>query len=260
MGRLVSAVFACLLLGSVARAQVLISFTETGNLPRNDDGYSAPIDLGFSINFGGTSYTQTFVSNNGYLTFGSGQGDYTPDVFNADYLGLPIIAAFFSDVDTRNELSGIVSWGTTTVGGNAAFVALWPNVGEYSFGPGGNTFQIVIVSRPDLGVGNFDLQINYGSITWDHSAAVAGFHTGGSSTTKTFFQLPGSMQEGAFLDTGANSLLTSSNTGAPGGILFQSRDGGFLEVAPVLAIPEPSTWALMMIGGVSAIWFARRRC
>ena len=141
-------------------AQTTVSFTPTGNLPRNDDNYSAAINLGFSLNFYGTTYTQTYVSNNGYVTFGSGQGDYSPQGLGTGYAGIPIIAAFFTDVDTRNTATNIVTWGTTTFQGRTAFAASWPGVGEFSNGSILNDFQILLVERSDTGLGNFDISAN----------------------------------------------------------------------------------------------------
>lgn len=246
-------------------AQVVVGFVETGNLPRNDDHFSGAVELGFTINFGGTNYAQTYVSNNGYITFGSGSGVYWPSPIDASYVssgapGLPIIAPFFADVDTRDPLSGIVNWGTATVDNRPAFVVNWPNVGEYgaqTFSP--NTFSLILVSRTDLGAGNFDVFFKYGSITWDHGNTVAGFHNG-STTTPLFYQVPGSGLAGSFLDSGANSLFNSTNTGATGSILLQGRNGSFAAVAPITVIPEPSTVALLGLGlGVVALCAYRRR-
>jgi hypothetical protein len=210
--------------------QPFSGYMETGYLERNDDNYSGAVELGFAINFGGETYTQTFVSNNGYVTFGEGSGQYSPDPFDASYGGLPIIAAFFSDVDTRDLESGLVSWGRGMVDGLKAFVANWPAVGEYGQDEenfSANTFSMVIVSRADLAPGSFDVHFNYGSITWDHGAAVAGFHNGNSETPQ-FYQLPGSFETGAFVDGGTNPLAEFTNAGVAGGYLLQARDGEFL--------------------------------
>jgi len=246
---------------TAVHAQVVTSYVETGNLPANDDNYSGAVNLGFTLNFGGATYSQTYVSNNGYITFGGGSSNYFPVPLNASYTDLPIIATFFADVDTRGAQSGIVSWGTGLVDGHAAFVAKWPSVGEYYYenNPNSsNSFELVLVDRSDTGTGNFDVFFNYLSLNWDNGGAVAGFHTG-TGANALHYQLPGSLTEGAFLADGAYDLVFATNTGAAGNILLQAREGGFLQVTPVTAIPEPSTYALMALGGGLLMLAARRR-
>ncbi len=46
---------------------------------RNNDGFRGPINLGFSLNFFGTTYTQFFINNNGNISFGSGISAYVPN-------------------------------------------------------------------------------------------------------------------------------------------------------------------------------------
>ena len=262
---LAALLFGCLC-AVLAHGQVVVTgYTETGNLPANDDGSSSAIDLGFTINFGGGIYTQTFVSNNGYITFNSGSGNYSPESLNSEYSGQPIIAAFFSDVDTRGPNSGIVSWGTALVDDNLAFVVKWDRVGEYYYEDNptaSNTFEIVLVSRADVGTGNFDVYFNYGSMNWDHSAsndygASIGFHSG-TNGTPVYYQVPGSGTPGAFLDGGMTSLNNATNTGAAGLLTFVARDGGFETVAEITPIPEPSTYALLALG-LAVIGFTVRR-
>src|SRR6476646_2876739 len=78
------------------------------SVPRNDDG-SAPIDdLGFTINFFGKDRSQVYVNNNGNVTFDSALSTYTP--FGLANTQREIIAPFFSDVDTRNSGSSLVTY------------------------------------------------------------------------------------------------------------------------------------------------------
>jgi hypothetical protein len=251
----------CLLAVTLPAQVTITGFTQTGSLPVGDDNYSTAIDLGFSIDFGGTTFSQTYVSNNGYITFGGGSGTYYPSSLTAGYAGLPIIAAFFSDVDTRpapgsDSLStGTVTWGTGLVDGLAAFAVKWDQVGEYpiaSHPNSSNTFEIVLVSRTDIATGNFDFYLNYGPMNWDHGdsnglGAVAGFHNG-SINSPLFYEVPGSGTSGAFVDGGPNSLFASTNSNANGVLTFTARDGAFGDIAPITVVPEPSTVALFALG------------
>jgi len=255
--------FGCLC-ALAARGQIVVTgYTETGNLPANDDHYSEAIDLGFTIHFGGEVYSQTYVSNNGYITFDYGSYYWTPESLDANYSGQPIIAAFFSDVDTRGPNSGIVSWGTGLVDNNAAFVVKWDHVGEYHYEDNPdllNTFSMVLVSRSDVQTGSFDVYFDYDTITWDHGGnVVVGFHDG-NTTNPQFYSVPGSFQADAFLDNGTYALNGLSNTGTAGFLTFVSRDGVFENVAEITPIPEPSTIALLALGlGVVGFTVARRR-
>jgi len=262
--RLIAAYFTLAVVAGLS-AQVTISgFSQTGSLAANDDDYTnSAQSLGFSINFNGTTYSSAFVSNNGYITFGSGSNNwvYSPSSFNASYGSnssnpQQIIAAFFSDVDTRHASSGIVTWGTATVGGRNAFVVNWNNVGEYgagTFSP--NDFKLVLVDRSDLGTGSFDVNFIYNTITWDHDGAVIGYHSSGESTV--YYQLPGSLTSGAFLNSGPNSLTSTTNAGSNGSFKLSSVNGTFLAAAQV--VPEPSTWILLATGGALLALGARRR-
>src|SRR3972149_822712 len=75
----------------------------TGNLPGNDDGSSAPIDLTPAfpggVRFFGGPYMQTWVNNNGNITFNAPVYNYTPLPF--PIAAQPMIAPYWADVDTR---------------------------------------------------------------------------------------------------------------------------------------------------------------
>lgn len=246
-------------------------------LARNDDGATNAIPLGFSANFFGTTYTNTFVSNNGYLTFNSGQGTFTPTGLGAGYSGQPIIAPFFADVDTRNEASGITSYGTGTFAGRAAFGATYPAVGYFNTHADRlNTFQVILTDRSDTGTGNFDIYFNYQTIqfeTGDASggsnglggvSAAAGFNAGSGNAPGTFFEIAGSRVNGAFLDGGPNALNTGTNDGVPGQFLFTVRGGAVTQppvtppvTPPGTAVPEPVSMALLG-SGLAALSLMRR--
>ena len=82
-------------------------------LAANDDGSTGLVSLGgFTINFFGTNYTDLYVNNNGNVTFNAALATFTP--FGIPGGGIPIIAPFFADVDTRGAGSGLVHYGTDT--------------------------------------------------------------------------------------------------------------------------------------------------
>ena len=168
---------------------------------------------------------------------------------------MPIIAAFFTDIDTRNAPAGTaVTYGTGTFGGRNAFGVNYDAVGQFSQNYSGlNTFQILLVDRGDTGTGNFDIVFNYDDIQFGRNAS-AGYNAGQpGSPDGTYFQLPGSLSGEAFTNGGANALVSNSNVGVDGRYLFSVRGG---MVTP--GIPEPSVWAMLILG-MGAVGGAMRR-
>lgn len=252
----IGAAFMLALAPSPAVAQNVVAGFTTNTVIRCDDCATSDVALGFSANYFGTTYSDTFVSNNGYLTFNSGQGTFTPSGLGASYAGQPIIAAFFADVDTRPVNGGFTQYGTGTFAGRDAFGATWTDVGYFSQQTNlTNTFQILLVDRSDITAGDFDIYLNYDRILWETGAAsggvggfggtsaAAGFNAGQEGDPGTFFEIAGSRVNGALVDGGPNALVSNSNIGDPGRFLFNVRNGRIEG-----AVPEPGTWAMMLIG------------
>ena len=223
-------------------AGAIVPVTLSNTLAANDDDSTdaVPLNIGGSagINFFGQSFKQVYVNNNGNLTFTDSLSDYTPNGL-AQGLGLPIIAGFFADVDTSGTGSGLVQYGNAAVDGFNAFVANYINVGYFDSNVDKlNSFQIVLVDRADTGAGNFDIEFNYNQILWETgdaddgtdglggTSAVAGYSNGLSGSRNVYFQLPGSLVNGALIDGGPNALVSHSlNSGVPGRYIFPVRNG-----------------------------------
>lgn len=215
-------------------------------LPRCDDCFSTAQSLGFTANFFGTNYTQTYVSNNGYVTFEAGQSSFTPQGLGDAYAGQPIIAAFFTDLDTRSLPAQPVGFGTGTFDGRNAFGVNYNPVGQF---PNDysllNSFQILLVDRSNIAAGDFDIVFNYDDMQFGRNASV-GYNAGQDGTPDgTYYQLPGSLNGEAFANGGTNALVSNSNVGIAGRYVFTVRNG---IVDPGSPVPEPATWAMMLIG------------
>jgi uncharacterized protein (TIGR03437 family) len=244
--------------------------TLSGVLPANDDHSTGAINLQIGgdsgLNFFGQQFTRVFVNNNGNLTFGSAYPNFTPNGLAAG-VGQPIIAAFLADVDTSAQrsngtllvqhqtsatsfagvgASGLVRYGNATLDSRPAFVANYLNVGYYSSNTDKlNSFQIALIDRSDTGSGNFDIELNYGSIQWETGdadggvrglggiSAVAGFSNGLRGTANVFYQLPGSLVNGALLDGGRNALISGTlNSQVPGRYVLPVRNGRVITPDP----------------------------
>jgi hypothetical protein len=204
---------------------------------RNGDDVFTEVQLPFTINFGGRTYSSGFLSNNGNLSFGTistvldGRANFVPRGIRS--INFPLIAPFYADVDTTNTAA--VTFGADRVDNRPAFGINWPGVGRFDRKNDRlNTFQVVIIERFDTGAGNFDIEFNYSSIQWDigddtvlgRAFASAGFTNGLGGDNAQVFEFPGSLQPDAFLDTSPLALIRQSrNSGIPGRLRFEVRNG-----------------------------------
>jgi hypothetical protein len=202
-------------------------------LARNDDLSSAPVSIGFPVNFFGQTYTTLFVNNNGNVTFDEALSTYTP--FNLLSTTRVIIAPFFGDVDTRDLASGVVTYGHDVLGQNAVFCANWLDVGYYAaHSDKRNSFQLLLIERQDQNPGDFDIMFNYGQIQWETGDASEGTNglggdsarVGYSNGVDTALELPGSAVNSAFLDSTPGGLIHGSRgTTQAGRYIFAVRSG-----------------------------------
>lgn len=221
-------------------------------LDRNDDGSTGQVTLGFTANINGTSYGDTYVNNNGNITFDAALGTYTPSAISNGAYG-PIIAAFFADVDTRATTSDVVRYGAASLGGFNVFGVNYINVGAYSEQNILNSFQMILTDRSDIAGGDFDIQFNYDSMLWEAGtasnappgglggiSALVGYWTSATSNAT----LPGSLVNGALVDGGGNALVSNRlNSNIDGQYNFQVRNGAVV-VTPN-NVPEPGSLVLM---------------
>ncbi|MBO1268115.1 PxKF domain-containing protein [Arthrobacter cavernae] len=101
-----------------------------------------------------------------------------------------------------------------------------------------NSFQLLLVNREDSSTpGDFDIVFNYDQIQWESgdfsggsaglggTSAAAGF-SNGSGQEGTFYELAGSLTNGAFLDSSPTGLsVTSTDSAVSGRHVFRVRGG-----------------------------------
>jgi hypothetical protein len=215
---------------------------------RNDDGFSGPISLGFTLDFFGTNYTQFWINNNGNISFGDGISAFTPD--GPTGAAEPIISPFFADVDTRNSDSGVVMLNTSIPN---EIIVTWPGVGYFDANADKlDTFQLV-VRGPNFAIppGQGQIGFFWTTMQWETGDASGG--TGGFGGT------PAAVGFGDGLGNG--QILQGSTTNGISGIVndeslwFNLNDTGV--PVTVSATPEPSSLALILTG-VAGVMLLRR--
>ncbi|PKP32261.1 MAG: hypothetical protein CVT99_05835 [Bacteroidetes bacterium HGW-Bacteroidetes-16] len=150
-----------------------------GTFGRNDDGSLGPFNLPFGFDLYGTVYTQVWINNNGNITFIGPYSSFTASGFP---FGLPMVAPFWGDVDTRGAGSGVVRYKINPTN----MIVAWDHVGYYgAHYEKRNSFQLVISNANDplIGIGN-NVAFYYGDMQWttgDASGGSGGF--GGSPAT-----------------------------------------------------------------------------
>ena len=108
----------------------------------------------------GAAHASFWICSNGFLTFGSGDTDYTESF--SEHFGMPRISALWDDLNP--SAGGTISWKNTSDG-----VAItWQNVPEYSTS-NSNTFQVVM---------NWDGTIRMAWLGIDTSDAIVGLSEG----------------------------------------------------------------------------------
>jgi hypothetical protein len=200
-------------------------------LPTGHANSSAAIDItpifgAQGLNFFGHSFTSLYVNTNGSVTLTGPLSTSSPMAITA--ATIPMIAPFWSDVDTRGSTSSSsnrVYYDADAV--NGVLTVTWDDVGYYDrHADKLNDFQLQLIS---LGNGNFDIVFRYQQIHWTTGDASGGAGGLGGDVAVAgysvddgvhFFQLPQSGNQGGML-----SLPTASNQGIPGIFIFEVHNG-----------------------------------
>ncbi|MFO1321240.1 MAG: DUF6701 domain-containing protein [Burkholderiales bacterium] len=210
----------------------------SGGGMRSDDDITAPINIGFTFNFGGTGYTQLRVMSNGRIQFGNnfcGYGTQTVSPVTYPY-GYPnsnlnrTMKLYGADLDPSATGSGTtcapatchVRYASLGASPNRSFVVTWTNVPEWSQAGSSFTMQAILYEN-----GEFVFQFGASTNTsggraetgWQVSTTdyqVAATTLPASGTALRFWQPPAQticIPPGYVLDAGPSSLtLGTGNT------------------------------------------------
>jgi len=247
--KMVAALAAGLIASTSAFAGAIIEIDNAASFSYCDDCYVGPVDIGFDINFFGSKYSQLYVNKNGYISFNSGYYDYTFGSLSSSVKA--VIAPFFGDVSGKST----VTYGKITYEGHTAFAASWINA-SLTISPAIrpeplNSFQALLVDRSDVGTGDFDFIFNFDSIQWNNNykwdTSFMGYGANGNyygyttNNTLNGNQLP----------------YKSINSDVAGRYVFEVRNG--VVTNPLPLVPEPETYAMLLVGLGVVTGVARRR-
>jgi len=257
--KMVAAFAASFIVSTSAFAAAVIPLGNT--LPRCDDCYVGPVNIGFDINFFGNDYSQLYVNNNGNISFN--QGLYNYAFSSLSYSASTVIAPFFGDVNT-GYYGSPVTYGNLIYDGHQAFAVNWVDVAPYGgsittgTSASRNSFQVILVERSDVKTGDFDIVFNFDSIQWQNSNAYGGSFFGYGADGNYYGYTTNSNQ---LLTLNSNQLpYNSINSNVAGRYVFEVRNGVVINPLPLLvAIPEPETWAMLLAGLGIVTGVARRR-
>ena len=231
-----SALLLSLPAAATAQATVLTPLGSVqAGVASDDSNTSVPLTAVFptGVNFGGTVYTQLYISSNGYITFGHGNSGYNPAGISGYDQG-PIVAAQFDDLNP--SVAGDIWYNQNTAAGYVVvtFDGVAPFRSPTAAGSGVNTFQIVL--RKVAEAQDFQIELRYVDLNWARSGNISGWPTAGWSAgdQATYSELAESGTS-AFLD-----IEAGSNTGQAG-VYRWDVTGGVVNAVPNVSATTTAT-------------------
>ena len=252
--------------GQAHAAYFVNAFAQLGSGSEGGVVSNGPTSASAVVDNGGTAQ--------GYVDMSAGTGKtylgfYGPDVTGSDF---GVAAAVFGDTVTFSGAStATFSFdidGTATTSGidgpNNVFIQLYGTLRVFAAGSGATSSNFA--AAPGALVSQTFL-VNYSGLTEDldetifsplsGSTAVLG---GGSYDVFASFST-GAALNGADVSVDLDFLNTTTfGIQTTGGVTYSSASGALVGSVPGAAVPEPGTWALMILGfGAAGVAIRRRR-
>jgi hypothetical protein len=192
-----------------------------------DDALSAAINIGFTFNYSGSSYTQIKISTNGWLCLGIGESNYyLGNALNGTYLS-PIIAPLWDDLASNN-----VQYITTGTAPNRILTVQWKNTQWNYGGAASQNFQVKLYETTNM------IQFVYGSMAAPNNASASiGINDMTAGAGHFWSVTPGSPAAGS--STISNDTISTINY-LTSGIIYEFLPKTYNFITPSTAIQNAS--------------------
>jgi len=196
-------------------------------VPLSDDVVSSAVAIGFSFNFYGNTYSEVYISSNGFLTFTSGQSSGCCSGQNLPSVSTPnnLVAGFWEDL---NLSQGNIRYETLGVAPDREFVVGFYDNPHFFDGPP-VTFEMILHESTS------NIEFQYGDAPSD-----GGNHTVGAENA-----------DGTLATLVAYGDISFSQEG----FLLESE---FIESTPVPALRNTALVILVLLLGLAGFWYHRR--
>lgn len=240
MWRLVALFVIALICTPVAHAvDGEITYTGTNTTLTGDDVGAGPFNLGFTFDFYGTDYTQTYVNINGTLNFAANYSRYSNVPLSTSLSGTNIadnsIYAFWDDLNTNG--SQIIYYATVGTAPERKFVTQWTNIYFHGTSIQLGTFQVILYEGSDV------VQIQYRDLLGGNRAlgdsATIGIRKNNSTSIQYSHNTASLTAEQAIRYTPNGSGGYTVNTSAPYELVYLAPAGA--PTSPTLVNPSNNT-------------------
>ena len=223
-----------------------INYPRTYNLSSTDDGSSASLSLGFTLDWFGTQYTNIYVNTNGGMVLDDGKGDFTEHInFDLRTASRPYILPLYTDLNPA--ANGTVEFGTGTISDGSTknvFWAEWVGVAEYGNNSARQEFQALIIEESD----GATVEFRYVDLTNAGSTTNSVFEVGFSDPLDSNNTVRIPDQNG---DPSASELLSGKTGGSTGVWSYSVADSGSPSPAPTpTPTPTPAARNFLPVGPV----------
>jgi len=214
-------------------------------LPKNDDNFEGPIDLGVSFTFFGSSYSTIYINTNGVVSFLSPINKQNPA--KKFPISTPLISPFWSDINTliggriyyresssssdlNQAKSDIARIYSSVFNVSRVYIITWDQVAGYEGSASlSNTFQVVLATDGRISF----LIFNFGKMSWPNSQfSMNSFFGYNAGDNVNFYSYPDSFTNNI------TSVSTQSNVNIPGKWIFMVSTGNLIpSTVPTTSAP-----------------------